>query len=286
MNSSENENREMIESINLIFEKNHEIFIGRLSEIKDYILKFYEKIFKTKNLLKIERIDATEHLKNLGFRKNLSSWQNSYKNLIVSSCIIDNGIEKRYDYKFYFTEEKLAIDVVEHIEKKIQDARQLSKRNQFLEAIQNIDALLEQILDKNDMYYNKRLEKVKKEIINNETFYNKISNEIDRIATAMENNLNSEDLSSALENYANIFDLAKSINRKDIKKVYIILFKKLEAQINDALHELITKIQSLIDKGLNFIKERKIAESISLFSDIPPEIRDFYIRIYSCFSSQ
>ncbi|MFX1237286.1 MAG: hypothetical protein ACFFAS_05790 [Promethearchaeota archaeon] len=93
--------------------------MGRKSEIKSYVIKYYKTLFTSNPLLKIEHNDASDHLKKVGFRDNLSSWQNSYKNLIVSSCLVVKGKEKRHDYKFYFTEEKLPLEVVERIEKEI-----------------------------------------------------------------------------------------------------------------------------------------------------------------------
>ncbi|MBN1802301.1 MAG: hypothetical protein JW891_12390 [Candidatus Lokiarchaeota archaeon] len=273
----------MVEIIDSVFEKNQDLFIGRFNEIKDYVAKFYEKIFTTKNLLKIERIDASDHLKNVGFRKSLSSWQNSYKNLIVSSCIIERGVEKRYDYKFFFTDEKLASDIVERIEKDIQLAQNMGKENQFSEAIMIIDALIEQILDKNDLYYNKRLGKIKSELLNSESHYRKISDNIDELIREFENDIVSKDLKKALEKYRKIFDLSRSINRMDIKKTQSTVFNKLEKLIFDYLSELITKIRSLVSKGLNSIKERNIDESLSFFKEIPPEIIDFYKRVYSPF---
>ena len=112
----------MKEVFNEIFEKNKKIIRGREEEIKEYVSKHYEETFTTHELIKIERIDSTDHIKNVGFHEKLSSWRNTYKNIVVSSCLLDSGKQKRFDYKFHFTEEKLDAKLVKQIEADIEAA--------------------------------------------------------------------------------------------------------------------------------------------------------------------
>ncbi len=92
----------MSEQIEEIFSKYKKQFKGREEEIKKFLLTHFEKAFSRQRVINVERKDATERIKLGGFNENLSSWRNYYKNIIVSSCIVENGSQKRYDYKFFF----------------------------------------------------------------------------------------------------------------------------------------------------------------------------------------
>ena len=94
------------QEIENIFRKNKNIFLSRDEEMKEFLSNYCEKTFERFEIEKVERIDATERIKVAGFHERLSSWRN-YGEITLSSCEIEKGSQKRYDYKFIFVGELL-----------------------------------------------------------------------------------------------------------------------------------------------------------------------------------
>ena len=122
----------MSQQIDDVFSKYKKVFKGREEEIKEFLLKHFDKVFKIQTVIGVDRIDATKRIKTAGFVKEISSWRNSYKNIIVSSCDIIGGAQKRYDYKFFFTEERLDELTVDKIEDALAESSRLRLNEECL----------------------------------------------------------------------------------------------------------------------------------------------------------
>jgi len=96
----------MSQELNQIFKKYNKTFLNREEEMKEYLSKYFDRFFKEHVIENIIRIEATERLNVAGFHSNLSSWRNSGE-IILCSCEIVGGVQKRYDYKFIFPEERI-----------------------------------------------------------------------------------------------------------------------------------------------------------------------------------
>jgi len=96
----------MTTQIDDIFEKFGEVFLGKQKEIRDFLSKYAERLFKGQTVRDIQRVDATKEIKKSGFRKNVSSWRDANKNVIISTCLDVNDVRKRYDYTFVISEEE------------------------------------------------------------------------------------------------------------------------------------------------------------------------------------
>ena len=171
----------MSQQIEEIFSKYKKKFRGKEDEIKEFLLSYYEKIFKMQVLMNVERIDATKRIETDGFVENLSSWQNSYKNIIVSSCDVINGVQKRYDYKFFFIEERLDETTVEKIENALELSSRLRLNLKFDEALEKIDEMFPIVQKKKDVYFEKILNDAKKEIISAQKKHDKGIEQIEKL---------------------------------------------------------------------------------------------------------
>ena len=96
----------MSQEIDYIFKKYNKTFLNREEEMKSYLSKYFDKFFREHVIEDVKRIDSTERLTIAGFQKYLSSWRNSGE-IILCSCEMVSGIQKRYDYKFIFPEERI-----------------------------------------------------------------------------------------------------------------------------------------------------------------------------------
>ena len=162
----------MSKEINEIFEKFKNVFSGRQEEIKKYLLRHYKNSFIDNEVFKIERNDESAKIKTSGFHKNLSSWRNTYKNIVISSCEEIKEKKGRFDYKFYFTEEMLTTETVEQIEGMIKESNKLAKLFNFPESLSTVDSAIELIRKKRDTFYNRRLNETRAKILEAEVEYN------------------------------------------------------------------------------------------------------------------
>ncbi len=96
----------MSQEINRIFKKYNKTFLNREEEMKKYLSKYFGEFFNEHIIEDIVRIDSTERLNVAGFHKNLSSWRHTGE-IILCSCEVSSGVQKRYDYKFIFPEERI-----------------------------------------------------------------------------------------------------------------------------------------------------------------------------------
>ena len=212
----------MSEKLDALFEKFKNVFVAREQEIKNYLLKYKKDDFKNRDVIDIRRRDASERLKTSGFRKNLSMWQNFYENIIVSSCIEIEGEQKRYDYKFYFTEEKIDSELLEQIDEIIKDINKLKARTKFEEALEKVDIIKNLVKEKEDEYFNEHLKIIRKEIKDAKNHYNESLEEIDNLKNEIKDFREREEFEKALEKNKKIIELAKSIRkRKEIGRAHV-----------------------------------------------------------------
>lgn len=240
----------MSEKLDALFEKFKNVFVAREQEIKNYLLKYKKDDFKNRDVIDIRRRDASERLKTSGFRKNLSMWQNFYENIIVSSCIEIEGEQKRYDYKFYFTEEKIDSELLEQIDEIIKDINKLKARTKFEEALEKVDIIKNLVKEKEDEYFNEHLKIIRKEIKDAKNHYNESLEEIDNLKNEIKDFREREEFEKALEKNKKIIELAKSIRKRKVQKQYESINEDLRKEkIQKEIGELEQKVRVNTESG-------------------------------------
>ena len=221
----------MSQQIDEVFSNYRKVFKAKEEEIRDYLLTYYEKAFRNRKIINVERKDSTDRIKTAGFNKDISSWQNYYKNIVVSVCFGDNGAEKRYDYKFLFTKEKLNEATIEIIENAIKESNRLKVKFQFDEAITKIDEMLELIQKKHDEIFNKILTDARLEIVAAKEIYDKTMEQITKLEERIKINRKIDNLKAAVNDCEKIIELTSSINRGDIASKYRDILTKTQNEI-------------------------------------------------------
>ncbi|MHA1148063.1 MAG: hypothetical protein ACTSR8_07430 [Promethearchaeota archaeon] len=272
----------MSEQIDEIINQQKELFLGREEEIKKFLLKHFEIVFKQRPVERLERIDATERIKTAGFQKQLSTWRNVYKNIVVTSCIIQDGKKKRFDYKFYFIEEKLDEKTIEIIDEVLKDVDRLKRSFNFGEALEKVEELLNMIKDQEDKVFNKRLYDVLKDILKAEKEHEKLNNQL----AELENNLRGYQEKNNLEGIIKTCEKLIPITKK-LKKSALI--KKYTTLLNDTKNELeiLKKIAKLEDQFEFYLKSLNIDKVIETTEEVlkiakanqKSEIVDKYVEI-------
>jgi len=97
----------MSPEVDRIFSKYSRTFLNREVEMKDFLKKHFDEFFEDHVLETVERIDSSDRIKLAGFHPHLSAWRNAYTDIILCSCEIVKGAQKRYDYRFVFLPEKV-----------------------------------------------------------------------------------------------------------------------------------------------------------------------------------
>ncbi len=218
--------------INEIIEKHKKLLLGREEELRTYLLKYFESAFKEGIIEKFERIDATDRIKKAGFQKVLSSWRNTYKNIVISSCTIVNGVQKRFDYKFYFVEEKLSEETISIIEDALKESLRLKNRFQFEEATAKVDEMIELIRKEEDRVYNKRLLDFRKEINDAEKDYNKLLQKLAKLEGEIKTNQEKDNIYALIKNCQDIVPITKKVRRSDLVRKYTTILEDAEKELN------------------------------------------------------
>ncbi len=247
----------MSQQVDEIFAKYKKVFISDQENLKKYLLTHYERAFKTRQVLNVERIDNTERIKLSGFNKYLSSWRNFYQNIVVTSCVLVNNVEKRYDYKFYFTKEKLDDATIEKIERALEESARLRRNFKFNEAIALIDEMLELIQKKKDVVTNKVLNDARKEIVEAQEKHDKIMIDISKLDNKIKVAQEYDNLKGIPKNCENIIKLADSIGRKDLVNKY----KRLEEETQREIEQRKAKEKQMALEETKSIAKRKEKES-------------------------
>ena len=220
----------MVQQINRVFIQFKDIFAGRQEEIRNFIENHFEKDFKERIVEKIERFEATEKIKTSGFRDNLSSWNDSDKNIFISTCLIIDGKQKRYDYKISFVKEKFHSEDIEKINATMVEVDKLREKIKLKIAVVKLDSATQLANDMNIPSYMKELAKVKKEIIALEKEYNK---KLDDLVESIEIHRENNDVHAALNDCDMVFEISKSINQADLMEKYTQITERI-------MNELIT----------------------------------------------
>ncbi|MHA1148609.1 MAG: hypothetical protein ACTSR8_10235 [Promethearchaeota archaeon] len=248
----------MSEQIDKIFESYKNIFLGRISDIKEYLLKYLKKVFINQDVIKVERIDATDMIKTSGYRTNISSWRNSYRNIIVSSYLEIGGEQKRYDYKFFFTEEKLSSELLEQVEVIIKDINRLKNKYQFSEAIAKINQALDLIKEENDTYYSRYFKDLRSEVAKEEALYNRKIQKLETLEEQLVVKEQEENYDAAIKECKEIIKLAKTLKKKNLENQYNKRIAQIKTKIEEKkererIHSIEEKIHILKEK----VKEKR-----------------------------
>ena len=278
----------MAEQIEEVFVKYEEVFEGRGEPLKKYILKNYIKPFSQHEIIDVRRDDATNRLKSSGFQKYLSSWRNYYENITISSCIKIGGKEVRYDYRFMFTEEKLNEDAIKTIEDGLKEISNLRLSFKFKDALAKVDKMLDLIKGEDDRIFNRRLLKVRKDIIEAEELFIINNAKLEALEKEFAKHKENNDLKEMARGCEEIIIVSKDLKKRNITKKYTDILKDLEAQLAfekelsklEKRHELNRKRNNLDDARLICeeilfkAKPKKRIEIIKKYEDILREIHE------------
>ena len=258
----------MVQQINRVFIKFKEVFAGTQEEIRNYIEKHFETDFKERIVDKIERIDVTEKIKTSGFRDNISSWKDSDKNIFVSTCLLVDGKQKRYDYKISFVKEKFRSEDIEKIKSTMDEVDILREKLKLKIAVVKLDSATKLANEMNIPRYMKEITKVKEEIVALEKDYNK---KLDNLVESIEINRENNDIHAALNDCDLVFEISKSINRTGLMEKYTEITERI---MNEMIADKEKREQAnenilMLEKQMNiFHEQQNLDDAIKICKDI------------------
>ncbi len=86
------------ETLDKVFNQYKKIFVGRVEELKAFVLQYCIYYFEKYKVIDGDRVDASERIQTAGYYPLVSGWRN-YKVITLSSCQDSN---KHFDYNFTF----------------------------------------------------------------------------------------------------------------------------------------------------------------------------------------
>ncbi len=246
----------MVQQINRVFIKFKDVFAGRQEELRNFILKHFEKDFKERIVEKIERIDATKKIKTSGFRNNLSSWRDSNRNIIISTCLLINDKQKRYDYKFIFLKEKFHSVDIERMKKALSEVDNLREKLKLKVAVVKLDSATKLAKQINIPIYMEELSEVKEEITIIEENYNK---KLDHLVESLSIHRENNTINEALKDCDEIIEISNTINRTDLMEKYNQITNRImnemiaDKEKREMAYEKILNLETQMNKN----RERK-----------------------------
>ncbi len=246
-----------------IFEKYNKKFLSRVEEIRKYLVKNYKSDFSEKEIINVERIDTTKRLEKAGFHKNLSSWKNAYGNVFVSSCEMVDNKQKRFDYKFYFVDEKLDEKEMEVILNAIDKADKLAKRFEFDAAVEIVEEMLNSIKKKKDEVFNRKLTNKRSEIVAAKVKYEEDMSKITVLDQSLKEKINTNEYNDIANICSEIIKIAKSIKEINITKKYekILESTNQKIKVSSDIGKSEKKLTSLLE-NVQYEVALKLIESI------------------------
>jgi hypothetical protein len=207
----------MSEQIDRLFSKFNDDFKGRQEEIKNHLNRYFKKDFKERILDKVDVIDATEKIETSGFRNNISSWKDSYGNIFITTCLIENGIEKRYDYKISFVKSKFLSEDIEEIERAMKEISSLRDNLQLRIAVLRLDSATKLAKEMKISKYLGELRQVEEEVKIIEKDYNL---QLDELVRSIETNRVKNIVDGALDDCKKVVEISNSIDKNKLLEKY------------------------------------------------------------------
>ncbi len=226
----------MSEQIEGIILEQSPLFLNRDEEMKGFLLKHFENLFEDYKLLNLDRFDMSERILKAGFHKELSGWLNIYKNIVISSHLIEAGKKKRYDYKFYFIEEKLDEETIELITDGLNEVESLKRKFKFEEAIAKVDEMLNLIKNKEDRVFNLKLYHARTDVIDAEIEYKRLMARLIELEKIIKvdikiEDLENDDLNFFIENCEEIVQISKALKKGPLIRKYSSILEKSKNEI-------------------------------------------------------
>jgi len=276
----------MSKEVDEIYSKFRAVILSRHDEIKKFLIRHFTKALKEQLVEDVEKIDSTKRIKTAGFHPKLSGWKNAYNNIIVSSCEMVKGKQKRFDYKFLFVEERLDDKSIERVQNGMDEASRLRKEFKFDEAVEKIDELIESIRNEEDTVFNKRLYDARKEILTAKDDYEKGMAQIEKLKERVKANQKAGNLEEVIIDCKKIVEIADRIGQGPIKREYTKILdqtKKLLEALKD-LERLEKQIKmhranedygealKLCDEAIEIAKSIKRQDLVDKFTQLKEEI--------------
>ncbi len=213
-------------------------------------------------MIEVKRVDARDRIQKSGFFKNLTSWKNIYQNLTVSACFMEGDNQRRYDYKFIFTKEKLDEVTIERIEEGLKECNSLKMNFKFDDALKKIDELAESIRNKNDEFFDKLLNVQRAEILKSKEDHDKKLKRFEELEDNVNVNLKYNNLDDVVKDCEKILPLADALRKRNLSRKYADLLDKTKKKIEDknALEEKMAQEEKETLKKQREIENQKAQE--------------------------
>ncbi|MFX0070428.1 MAG: hypothetical protein ACFFAO_04985, partial [Candidatus Hermodarchaeota archaeon] len=193
-------------------------------------------------------IDATKKIKTSGFRKHISSWKDTKKDLFISTCLDIEGKQVRYDYKIIFYKSKFHSKDVEKIKKALNEINTLRDNLHFKVAVIRLDSAIKLANEMRIPKYMNELRRIEQEINGIEKDYN---SQLDNLANSIASHRENNNIQAALKDCEKIIQITESIDRNTLLEKY----KDITGNIMDEM---------IADKN----KREKIYEEINSLENV------------------
>lgn len=156
----------------------------------------------------------------------------------------------------------------------------IKKKHLFSDAKLKIKKIMSEIQGRNDAFYDNRLKKVEDEIFNSEEAFINVSKQIEQLINELDSYTSLSNLPEAIKTYLKIKSLSKSIGESRIIEKYPTILKNFESIINTKFEELKKLIKTLVDRGLNELKNKNIEQGTIIYQEITSKILKYKDEIY------
>jgi len=189
--------------------------------------------------------------------------------------LLEESIKKKWkeNEKEYLNQKNYA-DLIEKIEKGIEKVNRLKDEYKFNEAISKVDELIDLIKYEDLPEYIEKLNKIRKELVDAESEYNKLSKELERHIKEFKKNREKKLLKEAIKNCEDIINIAEKIGKDDIAEEYRQILEELRNELEKTsglLVDIKHMIEDLSKEGLKLLYDGKVVSSFNKYHEVVKE---------------
>ena len=193
-------------------------------------------------------------------------------NELLNRCINDELREKWKTIEVDLLQVIKKDEISKEVENSLEESHKLTESQQFEEAIQNLDSILEEVVKLEFFEHKDKIEEKKKEIASLQEEHEKTTSEIHKLEQKIETDQKNKHLNSLIKHCEKIIPICESNNKSDLVEKYSTMLEQTKAEIEERKKKIREEQEVLMSK----VKE--IESIVEVEEDTLPLIEEFSVN--------
>jgi DNA repair exonuclease SbcCD ATPase subunit len=193
---------------------------------------------------------------------------------LITELLEESIKEKWKENEKEYLNQKNYADLIDQIEKGIEEVYKLKDQNKFKEALTKVDELIDLIKYEDLPEYTERLNNIRKEIVDAMSEDKDLSKQLEKLIKEFKKNRKKNLLEEAIKNCEDIIQIAEKIGKNDIAEEYRQILEELKKELEKTsglIVDLKHMIEELSKEGLKLLYDGKIVSSLNKYYEVVKE---------------